>query len=70
MRVVRIRWDDYKVANELIIKHYPTTRPEVLAVMLAPHIPGYVITPNMVIGRANRLFVQKIREDSESDESE
>ena len=62
----RIRWDSQPRADELIETHYPTTRPEIIAAMVATLFPGHRITANMVIGRANRIGVQKAKQNSES----
>ena len=57
--IPRLRWDDQPEAERIIRTHYPTKRPEIIAAMVSPLFPGHAITPNMVIGRANRLGLRK-----------
>jgi hypothetical protein len=57
----RIYWDDHPEALKIIEDHYSTTRPEILCAMVAPHFPDRFITPNMVIGCANRRGLKKPR---------
>jgi len=62
----RVKWEGNDRADELIRIHYPTRPPELVAAMVAPLFPDHKITANMVIGRANRIGVQKLRTTAES----
>jgi hypothetical protein len=55
----RIRWDNFPEANQIILDHYATTKPEVIAAMVAPYFPNHFISKNRIIGRANRLGLGK-----------